>query len=223
MEVVDASSFWILSCPAGRPAVGKCGRLFAHAGPNGPDCDGGRGAQNVRRQHISRPDSLGDGGNQGFREGGRRGFLRLFRISPQGLFWSALVGVFGLALSSATYYISIEHIGMSTSSVLDVHVSYVRHRARSHTIRRGDNQLKNRLTCFQRRGLHTCRHGRRARDRVDIPNWSWNGRLLWLDGMPAHNVQQGGKHVTPGRSLSYFMALWPVAPFCPPSRTRLRR
>ena len=49
---------------------------------------------------------------------GKRGLFRFFLVSPRGLFWSALVGVFGLALSSATYYISIEHIGMSTSSVL---------------------------------------------------------------------------------------------------------
>lgn len=53
-----------------------------------------------------------------FEKAGRRGLLRFFLITPRGLFWSALVGVFGLALSSATYYISIEHIGMSTSSVL---------------------------------------------------------------------------------------------------------
>jgi DME family drug/metabolite transporter len=51
-------------------------------------------------------------------EGGMRSPFRFFLISRRGLFWSALVGFFGLALASATYYVSIEHIGMSTSSVL---------------------------------------------------------------------------------------------------------
>lgn len=64
------------------------------------------------------PILLAMGADKDFERAGRRGLLRLFRISPQGLFWSVLVGVFGLALSSATYYIAIEHIGMSTSSVL---------------------------------------------------------------------------------------------------------
>lgn len=53
-----------------------------------------------------------------FEEGTGRNSLRFFRISRRGLFWSALVGFFGLALASATYYAAIEHIGMSTSSVL---------------------------------------------------------------------------------------------------------
>lgn len=53
-----------------------------------------------------------------FEEGAGSNSLRFFRISRRGLFWSALVGFFGLALASATYYAAIEHIGMSTSSVL---------------------------------------------------------------------------------------------------------
>lgn len=148
MEVVDASSFWIFSCPAGRPAVGKCGRLFAHAGPNGPDCDGGRGAQNVRRQHISRPDSLGDGGGQGFREGRKTGAPPVFpdHTSRAVLeracwcFWPRPVQRNLLYIYRAYWHVNL--FGAH------VHVSYVRYRARSHTIRRGDNQSKNRLTFF---------------------------------------------------------------------------
>lgn len=142
MEVVDASSFWLFSCPAWRPAVGECRRLFACAGSNGLDCDGGRGAQNVRRQHISRPDSLGDGGGQGFREGRKTGAPPVFPdLTSRAVLERACWCFWPRPVQRNLLYIyrAYWHVNLFGAHV---HVSYVWHRARSHTIRRGDNQSK---------------------------------------------------------------------------------